>query len=65
MVSFFEFENNQRTNLIIQIIINILNKFKEIYIKILYWYISVADKNAEITFMNFGYSKNNQKIKLD
>ena len=38
---------------------------KNIFFKIWYWYISTVDKKAEVTFMNYGYSKNNYKIKLD
>jgi ubiquinone/menaquinone biosynthesis C-methylase UbiE len=30
-----------------------------------YWYVSTVDKKAEVTYMNFGYSKDNQKLKLD
>jgi len=30
-----------------------------------YWYISKVDKESEITFMNYGYSKDNQEIVLD
>ncbi|MCK4661636.1 MAG: class I SAM-dependent methyltransferase [Bacteroidales bacterium] len=40
-------------------------KLKSIFFKIWYWYISTIDKNAEVVFMNFGYSKNNQKIILE
>ena len=40
-------------------------KLKNIFFKIWYWYISTIDKNAEIIFMNYGYSKNNQKIVLE
>lgn len=39
--------------------------FKNILYKIWYWYISTVDKNAEVIFMNYGYSKDNHKIKLD
>ena len=39
-------------------------KLKSIFFKIWYWYISTIDKNAEVIFMNFGYSKDNQKIIL-
>ncbi len=41
------------------------DKLKNIFFRIWYWYISIVDKNAEVTFMNYGYSKDNQKIKLD
>ena len=40
-------------------------KLKNIFFKIWYWYISIIDKNAEVIFMNYGYSKNNQKIVLE
>jgi len=39
-------------------------KVRNIFFKIWYWYISTIDKNAEVIFMNYGYSKNNQKIIL-
>ena len=38
---------------------------KNIFFKIWYWYVSTIDKNADVTFMNYGYSKDNHKIKLD
>jgi ubiquinone/menaquinone biosynthesis C-methylase UbiE len=31
----------------------------------LYWYIGIIDKDADITYMNYGYSFNNQKIQLN
>jgi spermidine synthase len=40
-------------------------KLKNVFYRIWYWYISTVDKNAEVIFMNFGYSKDNHKIKLD
>ena len=40
-------------------------KLKNIFFKFWYWYVSAIDKNAEIIFMNYGYSKDNQKIELD
>ena len=40
-------------------------KLKNIFFKIWYWYISTIDKNADIIFMNYGYSKNNLRIELD
>jgi ubiquinone/menaquinone biosynthesis C-methylase UbiE len=40
-------------------------KLKNIFFRIWYWYVSTVDKNAEVIFMNFGYSKDNHKIKLD
>lgn len=42
-----------------------IEKLKNIFFRIWYWYISTIDKDAEVTFMNYGYSKDNQKIKLD
>ncbi|MCK9400954.1 MAG: class I SAM-dependent methyltransferase [Bacteroidales bacterium] len=40
-------------------------KLKNAFFKIWYWYISAVDTKAEVTFMNYGYSKDNDKIKLD
>jgi ubiquinone/menaquinone biosynthesis C-methylase UbiE len=40
-------------------------KIKNVFFKIWYWYISTVDKNAEVIFMNYGYSKDNYKIKLN
>jgi len=40
-------------------------KLRSLFFKIWYWYVSTIDKNAEVIFMNFGYSKNKNKIKLD
>jgi ubiquinone/menaquinone biosynthesis C-methylase UbiE len=40
-------------------------KLKNIFYRIWYWYLSTIDKNAEVIFMNYGYSKDNHKIKLD
>lgn len=42
-----------------------MNKLKNSLYRILYWYISTVDKNAEVTFMNYGYSTDHIKIKLD
>jgi len=39
-------------------------KLRSLFFKIWYWYISTIDKNAEVIFMNFGYSKDNNKIDL-
>lgn len=39
-------------------------KLKNVFYRIWYWYLSTIDKNAEVIFMNYGYSKNNYKIKL-
>ena len=38
---------------------------RNLFFKIWYWYISTVDKNAEIIFMNFGYSHPDMKIDLD
>jgi ubiquinone/menaquinone biosynthesis C-methylase UbiE len=38
---------------------------REVLFRIWYWYISNIDKNAEIIFMNYGYSCPNQKVDLD
>ena len=38
---------------------------KNIFFKIWYWYVSTIDTNADVTFMNYGYSKDDHKIKLD
>ncbi|MEA3495215.1 MAG: class I SAM-dependent methyltransferase [Bacteroidota bacterium] len=40
-------------------------KLKNVFFKVWYWYISTVDKNAEVIFMNYGYSKNNHKIDLE
>jgi len=40
-------------------------KLKNIFFKFWYWYVSVVDKNAEVIFMNYGYSKDNHKIELN
>ncbi|MGA1977440.1 MAG: class I SAM-dependent methyltransferase [Bacteroidales bacterium] len=39
-------------------------KVKNIFFKFWYWYLSSIDKNAEVTFMNYGYSKDNHNIEL-
>lgn len=31
----------------------------------MYWYISITDKNAEVIFMNYGFSRNDQQIRLE
>ena len=33
--------------------------------RIWYWYVNKADKNAEVLFMNFGYSDKQQRVVLD
>ncbi len=40
------------------------NKLKNVFYRIWYWFISTIDKNAEVIFMNYGYSKNNHRINL-
>jgi len=40
-------------------------ELKNALFRIWYWYVSTADKNADVTFMNYGYSKDNYSIKLD
>lgn len=39
--------------------------FRESMFKIWYWYVNKVDKNAEILFMNYGYSDDKQEIPLD
>lgn len=38
--------------------------FRELLFRIWYWYVSTIDKNAEILFMNYGYSSPDQKLDL-
>ncbi len=40
-------------------------KLRNVFFKFWYWYVSTVDKNAEVVFMNYGYSKDNRKIELD
>ncbi|MBI5218528.1 MAG: class I SAM-dependent methyltransferase [Bacteroidia bacterium] len=40
-------------------------KIKNLFFKFWYRYLSSIDKNAEVIFMNYGYSKDGHKIKLD
>ncbi|MBT3382472.1 MAG: methyltransferase domain-containing protein [Prolixibacteraceae bacterium] len=40
-------------------------KLKNIFFKLWYWYLSLIDKNADIIFMNYGYSKDSYKIELE
>ncbi len=40
-------------------------KLRNVFFKVWYWYISTVDKNAEVIFMNYGYSKNNHNIDLE
>jgi ubiquinone/menaquinone biosynthesis C-methylase UbiE len=39
-----------------------IRKFRGLFFKAWYWYISAIDKNAEVIFMNFGYSDKSKKI---
>ncbi len=39
-------------------------KTRNLFFKFWYWYLSTIDKNAEVVFMNFGFSNNNEKIHL-
>ena len=39
--------------------------FRERLFKIWYFYVNKVDKNAEVLFMNYGYSNNDQIITLD
>lgn len=39
--------------------------FREGLFRIWYWYVNKKDKNAEILFLNFGYSDKNQQIVLE
>lgn len=39
-------------------------KIKNIFFRIWYWYISTVDKNAEVIFMNYGFSKENYSLNL-
>ena len=43
---------------------NIMERIKNLFFKFWYWYISAIDKNADVTFMNYGYS-NGCRIELD
>ncbi len=40
-------------------------KIKSLFFKIWYWYISSVDKNAEVIFMNYGYSNEKEELKLN
>lgn len=42
-----------------------MKELKNIFFKFWYWYLSAIDKNAEIIFMNYGYSKDTNKIELE
>ncbi len=39
--------------------------FRESVFRIWYWYVNKIDKNAEVLFMNYGFSENGQNIPLD
>jgi SAM-dependent methyltransferase len=39
--------------------------FHESMFRIWYWYVNKVDKNADILFMNYGYSDKNQEVLLD
>jgi len=39
-------------------------RFRELLFRIWYWYVSNIDKNAEILFMNYGYSSQDQNVDL-
>jgi ubiquinone/menaquinone biosynthesis C-methylase UbiE len=41
-----------------------MGQFRKYLAKVLYWYVSSVDRNADITFMNYGYSDHSQKIDL-
>ncbi|MFC2124144.1 class I SAM-dependent methyltransferase [Bacteroidota bacterium] len=41
------------------------NRITNLIFRIWYKYISSIDKNADVIFMNYGYSKDNHKIELD
>jgi len=41
------------------------NILTNLFFRTWYWYISKVDKESEITFMNYGYSKDNHEIALD
>ncbi len=38
---------------------------RNVFFRIWYWYISTIDKNAEVVFMNFGYSSMEEKLAID
>ena len=45
--------------------INMRFNFRESMFRIWYRYVNNIDKNAEILFMNYGYSDNDQEIPMD
>jgi len=40
------------------------DRISNIFFRLLYWYISKMDKKSDITFMNYGYSKDRHEIAL-
>ncbi|MBS4012971.1 MAG: class I SAM-dependent methyltransferase [Bacteroidetes bacterium] len=40
-------------------------RIRESLFRIWYWYVSKADKHADVIFMNYGYSDNGEQIPLD
>ena len=42
-----------------------VDKLKNFLFRIWYWYLSTIDRNAQVIFMNYGYSNDKHKIKLD
>lgn len=38
--------------------------FRELLFRIWYWYVNKVDKNAEVLFMNYGYSEKDQQLTL-
>ena len=40
-------------------------KVREWFFQIWYWYVNYVDKNAEILFMNYGFSDPDQKVELE
>jgi len=40
-------------------------RIANIFFRLLYWYISKMDKKSDITFMNYGYSRDNLELALD
>lgn len=43
---------------------NMKEKVKNVFLRIWYWYISTVDTNAEVTFMNYGFAKDDHKVDL-
>lgn len=40
-------------------------KIRNAFYKVWYWYLNTIDNNAEVIFMNFGFSSNDEKIELE